>query len=554
MDVFGTTVQVIQLVYQTTIFIRDVTNDVKDYGDAKRDISERLEHELAFVETFKYVCFEQEGALMKYEQVRDSIRRDVKHCLDALNRAISDYRFEATKYDGTIPTSNADVEGAADSLAKTDLQDGDARLKDRMKAKYQVWKKKAAPLQWSLFGKEKMEKMLENYKQWTDRLRQTLSVILLLVGTPSTESGYHQRAANLRISDVSERQRRAREPPPANYDALKGQMKDDITPIGGQTVIKGVYEDESGFDTKEVIVEIRQYDEALSLATQDHNADEIKALKEPLRKLSWLLQAPMDAVPSSRDSENDYGMYTLSCIGFVDEPRKNRSLLLYQLPPALSTISDPPSLHTLINKGMAEKPTLGNRFGIARALAATVLAIHTSGWVHKNIWSRSVLLLPDPKDPREMHPYLVGWDVARPNYAGTSLAGIFELEPNLYHHEQRFGKPGQKFSNGHDIYALGVVLLEIGLWKTMSAIFAGPLKAKPEFSTAEQLSLFRRVNGVIVDKAKGMELRREVGNEYAAVVQRCLQWRPSTTADEASELSISFRTEVVDALSAGSKL
>ncbi|KAH8767143.1 hypothetical protein F5882DRAFT_413349 [Hyaloscypha sp. PMI_1271] len=39
------------------------------------------------------------------------------------------------------------------------------------------------------------------------------------------------------------------------------------------------------------------------------------------------------------------------------------------------------------------KPSLGNRFFIAHALAMTVLNIHSSRWVHKNICSEDICFL-----------------------------------------------------------------------------------------------------------------------------------------------------------------
>ncbi|KAF2462891.1 uncharacterized protein BDR25DRAFT_308091 [Lindgomyces ingoldianus] len=549
MDPFSTSLEIISLVYETTIFIRDVTAEVKNYGDAKRDISERLEHELVFVETFTDVCFGEDQGLLRDPRVKDSVKRDVKHCLDALSRASAEYRVEAEKYKGTVPDI---ADETADALAKTDLKDGRKGVKDRMKARCEVWKKKAAPLEWALFGKEEMENLLATYTQWTDRLRQTLSIVLLLAGTPSPEFAASAQAANLGMKEVSERQVRVRGTPPEEYDALKGEMKDEITTNPGNGLIKGVYEDESGFDSIDVVVEIRPYDEALSLVLSERNYEATQALKEPLRQLTWLLQSPVDSNFSREDAEDGYRMHTLGCIGFLDEPSKNRSLILYRSPSVPSTAQGVPTLHNIICK--AAKPSLGNRFRTARALASTLLTIHASSWVHKNICSRSILMLPVSSTDSENLPYLLGWDVARPLEAGTSLHGMFDLEPNLYRHQARFGKPFQKFSNEHDIYSLGVVLLEIGLWKTMSTIFARPLEKHPRIKTTEQHDLFRRVNGMIIDLANSPDLKREMGEGYAAIVRRCLAWETSGTHEDAVEHLISFRKTVVDALSPGSKL
>ncbi|KAH7128484.1 hypothetical protein B0J11DRAFT_613687 [Dendryphion nanum] len=493
MDLLSTSLEVIHLIYTTTVFIRDVTSDIKDYGDAKRDISEKLEHELVFVETFSDVCLDPERGFLRDNKVRDSIKRDVKHCLEALNKALAAYRAEAWKFAGVTPTMGEADDNLTQNLKNLDLKEEKKRWRDGVKSRYQVWRKKAAPLEWALFGKEEMEALLLVYKEWTDRLRQTLSIILLLVGTPTSGFATSEQAKDLGVREVSERQTRVNSKPPDSYDVLTGSLQNPLPTNQINRIIQAIYEDEMGFDSISVLVETRPYDEPLALATSERNHDLIQTLQDPLRQLTWLLQSPLDSNLSKQDAAEGYRMHTLPCLGFLDEPAQNRSLILYRSPVALPPASPIPSLHASISNG--SKLPLGSRFLTARALAATLLTIHTSGWVHKNITSRGILLLPSSTTDPSPLPYLVGWDVARPLEAGTSLHALFELEPNLYRHEQRFGQPTAKFANEHDIYALGVVLLEIGLWKTMSAVFARPLEKNPRIETSQQAVLFKRVGG-----------------------------------------------------------
>lgn len=60
-------------------------------------------------------------------------------------------------------------------------------------------------------------------------------------------------------------------------------------------------------------------------------------------------------------------------------------------------------------------------------------------------------------------PYLVNFEYSRPETAMTKYDFDNDLERNLYRHPDRQGHPKTSFSKLHDIYALGVVLLEIGL-------------------------------------------------------------------------------------------
>lgn len=145
----------------------------------------------------------------------------------------------------------------------------------------------------------------------------------------------------------------------------------------------------------------------------------------------------------------------------------------------------------------------------------------------------------------ELSPYLLGWGA--PTVEDTST---FSLERNIYHHRDRFGKPRAEFQPEHDVYALGVVLLEIGLWKTMSAIFARRLQKAPTFAVAEQDKVYQRTNNALIEFAGSNELKREMGDRYAEVVLTCLTWQPENPIVGMLE----FRSRVVDVLSNGCPL
>ncbi|EXL39218.1 hypothetical protein FOCG_18172 [Fusarium oxysporum f. sp. radicis-lycopersici 26381] len=106
-------------------------------------------------------------------------------------------------------------------------------------------------------------------------------------------------------------------------------------------------------------------------------------------------------------------------------------------------------------------------------MALAVLNLHLVGWVHKNLRSSNIVFFrPGPdwsltNKERLADPWLCGFEYSRPEANG---AESWKLEdPNLlrntYRHPDRWGKPTVTFERKHDIYALGVVLLEIGLWE-----------------------------------------------------------------------------------------
>ncbi|KAH8654243.1 hypothetical protein BGZ61DRAFT_435191 [Ilyonectria robusta] len=106
------------------------------------------------------------------------------------------------------------------------------------------------------------------------------------------------------------------------------------------------------------------------------------------------------------------------------------------------------------------------RVRIARELAKSVSYVHTFKFVHKNINPESVLLLEDLESSHSA-TFLVGFDHFRSAGGATSLQGDGAWYRDIYRHPTRQGEyPEDSYRMQHDIYSLGVCLLEVGLWES----------------------------------------------------------------------------------------
>jgi len=163
----------------------------------------------------------------------------------------------------------------------------------------------------------------------------------------------------------------------------------------------------------------------------------------------------------------DAGFHTLSCRCILKEKdcngrALNRYAFLFRLPEGSS--GEPISLSAAITTHPSHRPTLGQRFQIAKTLATSVFQLHSVGWLHKSIRSENILFF-GPPDQMYSQQYLVGFEFSRDENDTSTTEQDDVLERNIYRHPDRQGPPDTRFSVLHDIYSLGVVLLEIGLWR-----------------------------------------------------------------------------------------
>ena len=176
----------------------------------------------------------------------------------------------------------------------------------------------------------------------------------------------------------------------------------------------------------------------------------------------------------------------LRCVNYFDETKHRRIGIIFELPPHLNGL--PTTLLTALSCSTSSRPSLDARMQLARSLSETLLLMHSVNWLHKSIRSETVLLLnagtitparenvPDLENAR-----LSGFEYSRLDNDFTSCNPDFEIQRKIYRHPDRRNQPNESFSKIHDIYALGVILLEIGLWEPIVRLDrdrGGPLEER----------------------------------------------------------------------------
>jgi len=165
------------------------------------------------------------------------------------------------------------------------------------------------------------------------------------------------------------------------------------------------------------------------------------------------------------------------CLGyFLDNAPATgiRYGLLFRAPDGVDSDTIPRTLRDAL-VGTEPVPSLTIRLALLRKLAQAVEQLHAVNWLHKGLSSDNVLFLDGSgADPAE--PYLGGFDFSRPGGA-VSMSSDATGSPaeDLYRHpgvqgSPREGSRGLGFSKRHDIYSLGVVMVEVARWEPIEAI------------------------------------------------------------------------------------
>ena len=221
-------------------------------------------------------------------------------------------------------------------------------------------------------------------------------------------------------------------------------------------------------------------------------------------------------------TRSDRELRLLSPIGWFHDLRDHSFKLIFNAPISTEASEDDPRRIKTLKQYIEEntdkqRPALDDRFLLARQLAATLSRLHKTKWVHKNISAFSVIFSLPPGDPphrRIPPPYLIGFNYSRPSDPEwwSRLPGYDTAVLDYCHPEYSAQKTRVRFQSKFDWYSLGLVMLEIGHWRTLGSMTKG--KKTRGFSPQELLEY--------IQSKYVPSLDFYMGRNYRHVVERCL--------------------------------
>ncbi|CAF9940906.1 MAG: hypothetical protein HETSPECPRED_002674 [Heterodermia speciosa] len=274
----------------------------------------------------------------------------------------------------------------------------------------------------------------------------------------------------------------------------------------------------------------------LEYASTLDSSSSTDSLKRRGKEMVESLRAP----PQTPDHQGIY-VGAMELLGWFEDPHQSRYGLVYRTPkngtdekshhPPRSHMSQHQQSANLLcflqHSGDTETlniPSLEDRFRLAYNLASSLYHFHAQGTTHRNLNSNNVMFFfsgpprgyakePEPwKEGAIRKPFLASFDQSDED----ALDG--QEEPfisSIYRHPRTNRGERSAYKPAYDLYSLGIILIEIGLWMPISRLW------KTRYSRSD----FKvRLQRVYIRK-----LAAKCGTTYMRVVENCLR-----AADESS--------------------
>ena len=291
----------------------------------------------------------------------------------------------------------------------------------------------------------------------------------------------------------------------------------------------------------------------------------------------------------------DLGQLKLSILQFVGITQDNKGRIGYAfgLPNGAAQVESLRELHV-----ERHQPDLENRFKLANALVRTIFGMHSLGWFHGNVSTLNVVFSPQIEGVATnlSHPYLLGFGLQGFNknkkerygmiieypggmaestgiskYSGgviesdTIEYSVGDSDSGYYRHPEfrgtnraspsGWGTSTDTFKPSYDIYSLGVVLWEIGIWKALTERWRWHLYTSSGWRTTT--SKGKGSHETLTAEAI-TELGGQMGRRYTNAVIACLDgtfdkiWEPglARNSQQLYDHLREFQEKIIDPLAA----
>jgi hypothetical protein len=470
---------------------------------------------------------------------------------------LAEFSSVKVQYSGSSPKVKKGLLGSA----KTILRDSKSVIKHPRK------------LKWVFFSTARFENLLVRLKELIDYLHEILDDQQLRAIYKTTQNTYLEMlqirgtikelieaVKPLNFSGLEDADDRAQEDQVlqlAKFKVAAFTLSEEIT--GGRVVVSEFPRSTFTFDNSNPL------EGPVSAALKNGASDkrvwvEWKEIKDPdCEALSGATES-LDRIKElaallSLDKPTEFR--AAKCLGYIDGRQDQQAQgqfgMVFEIPQYERARGDPISLLKAIKHHA--RPSLSNRVCLAHKISSCVFYLHSVNWLHKGLRSQNILCFANASENKLESPYLIGFEYARPaRIDEVTEATPVSADRELYRHPNIQGSDAesrQYYRKTFDIYSLGIILLEIALWKSIDEIIGitDIESVSPKVTFGVRESLLQDESSVLKD------IRACVGDMFYEAVRACLVGADAfgigatdqeTSAETGAKLQERFRMEVLD--------
>ncbi|KAL9596348.1 MAG: hypothetical protein Q9219_005865 [cf. Caloplaca sp. 3 TL-2023] len=548
-------VETVKITYHVAQYVYNTIQSGRNEDAERERIAADFRRELLFLASFERY-FEKAHGAIAYDQALDELwLSEIEHVVGHLKQDFMEYEDLGRKGGSTSlerSTSSLPLSIRSNKEQSSSEPELSTRPEEKPPLAAQRWRdsqrKVYRKTRWALFDRQHLEGIVDKFRKRNKALRKILQFAMAGILQQIAQHGpglkrlqEDQDAVALGLTAWAEIKQIKDQPERMDKDFSMENCSVDTTE-DASIVYCGTLctkTPRSTMFSKEkirkdaVLVEYKTYPPPPEGLPKSEIEDLDERIDKRVKQLAGLLFTA---------GTNSLG--TLPFRGFIKEPNKFRYAFVFDLPDSAPE-TKPDSLHQMI-----ESPVLGrlwslsDRFTLASDLAKTMGTFHMFEWVLKGFQSRSVVFCTDAqsKKPRLDKPYLAGFEYIRP-VAGSTVGQPLDTSERatLYCHPDLIGEPNIEFGKIHDLYSLGVVLLEIGLWMTARQMLQQTKAPRPSRPDDIRQEYIRKANS---------KLPLRMGKSYADAVVACLESRHKYQAVKPDVFLNLFDEEIVQKLSA----
>jgi hypothetical protein len=260
---------------------------------------------------------------------------------------------------------------------------------------------------------------------------------------------------------------------------------------------------------------------------EDRNQNILQVMEDRVRKLAKLLSQP----------EKPREFRAPRCLGYLcdaDEADEPRYGFVYKVPIAHEeTASSEQQMRNLRQLFLTTPcPSLTKRMRLAVMIAESLFYLHAVSWLHKGLRSKSIIFFIDnnQKQTDLSSPIVSGFDFSRPDLPEEiTVRHSSNVFDDLYRHPERLkgaSSSTPRSQKSHDVYSLGIILLEIALWQPIEEVMEIVMDQKSTRSSIHKIQerILNKDDRITAGKQSTISrLEARAGEVYAEVVRRCVQ-------------------------------